>query len=59
MKSIKIVFAPDGTSTVEAFGFSGKECLAATKSIEEAIGKVGSSKPKPEMHRAAQATLRT
>ena len=49
MKRILIDFSPDGTSTVEAFGFQGAECLKATKSIEEALGKVSSSKPKPEM----------
>jgi hypothetical protein len=59
MKRIVITFAPTGRSTVEAFGFSGKECLAATRSIEEAIGKTGVDKPKPEMHRVARATLKT
>jgi hypothetical protein len=59
MKKIVIDFAPDGKSTVEAFGFSGKDCLSATKSIEEAIGKASADKPKPEMHRAVRATVRT
>lgn len=48
MKKIVVTFEADGESTVEAFGFSGGDCLAATKTIEEAIGKVGSRKMKSQ-----------
>ena len=41
MKKIVITFDSQGGSTMEAFGFSGGECLKATKSLEEALGKVG------------------
>lgn len=41
MKKIVITFDNAGGSSIEAFGFSGGECLKATKSIEEALGKAG------------------
>ena len=41
MKKIVITFDDKGGSNIEAFGFTGGECLKATKSIEEALGKVG------------------
>jgi Protein of unknown function (DUF2997) len=46
MKKIVITFEQNGNSSIEAFGFSGSDCLAATKSFEEALGKVGSRKMK-------------
>ncbi len=49
MRKIKVTVAKDGTTRIEAFGFSGKECLSATKAIEDAIGAVNSRKAKPEM----------
>jgi hypothetical protein len=39
MRKIVITFHK-GQSSIEAFGFTGSECLKATKSIEEALGKV-------------------
>lgn len=41
MRKIVITFDDKGGSNIEAFGFTGGECLKATKSIEEALGKVG------------------
>jgi hypothetical protein len=59
MKTIKILFAPDGTSKMEAFGYSGKQCLADTAHIEAAIGKLsGSRVTKPEMHRPNKLLVR-
>jgi hypothetical protein len=40
MKKIVVTFEPNGDTSVEAFGFSGGDCLKATKSIEDALGKV-------------------
>lgn len=40
MKKITITIDQEGNSTIEASGFSGGECLAATKSFEEALGKL-------------------
>ncbi len=41
MKKIVITFDEQGNSSIEAFGFAGTECLKATKSLEEALGKAG------------------
>jgi len=46
VKKIVITFEQNGNSSIEAFGFSGGDCLAATKSFEEALGKLGSRKMK-------------
>jgi hypothetical protein len=48
MKKLVITFETDGNNTIEAFGFTGGECLKATKSLEEALGKVGSRTMKSE-----------
>lgn len=50
MKTITILIAPDGTSTVETKGFTGKACLEATRDIEEALGRVRERKTKREIH---------
>jgi len=49
MKKITIVFAPDGTTKIDAAGFSGKACLKATEDIERAIGSTFIRQAKPEM----------
>lgn len=46
MKKIVVTFDKKGGSKVEAFGFTGGACLAATKDIEEAIGKAEGRKMK-------------
>ena len=48
MKKIVITFDTQGGSEIEAFGFSGGECLKATKSFEDALGKVTSRKMKSD-----------
>ena len=40
-----------GDITVEAEGFHGKGCEAATKAIENALGKIGSRTRKPDYWR--------
>lgn len=46
MKKIVVTFDKKGGSKIEAFGFTGGACLAATKDIEEAIGKAEGRKMK-------------
>ncbi len=46
MKKIVVTFDKKGGSRVEAFGFTGAACLAATKDIEDAIGKTEGRKMK-------------
>jgi hypothetical protein len=47
-KSIEIEFAENGDVKIEAVGFKGNGCEAATKAIEEALGIVKDRKKKPE-----------
>jgi len=37
MKTITVTFA-DGKATIQTSGFAGKECLAATLALEQALG---------------------
>jgi len=52
MRSIEITFTPLGEVTIEAIGFKGKACEAATKAIEQALGAVTTRKAKPELYQA-------
>ncbi len=47
-RRILVRVAPDGALTVEADGFQGKGCEAATRAIEEALGKRSGRTLKPE-----------
>ena len=47
-RRILVRVAPDGALTVEADGFQGKGCEAATRAIEEALGKRTGRTLKPE-----------
>lgn len=49
-KMIVIDIDKKGGSKIEAFGFADNTCLAATKTIEEALGIVADQKLKPEGH---------
>jgi hypothetical protein len=47
-RRILVRVAPDGALTVEAEGFQGKGCEAATQAIEQALGKRTGRTLKPE-----------
>jgi hypothetical protein len=47
-RRILVRVAPDGALTVEAVGFQGKGCEAATQAIEQALGKRTDRTLKPE-----------
>lgn len=47
-KTITVTIDPKGELLINAEGFTGDACLKETKSIEEALGKVGSRILKPE-----------
>jgi hypothetical protein len=49
-RSIKIKIDPLGNPTVEAVGFNGMDCEAATKGIEDALGGGGERTMKPEAY---------
>lgn len=50
-RKIHVRVTPAGEITVEAEGFRGKGCEAATKAIEEALGKTATRTRKPEYWR--------
>jgi hypothetical protein len=58
-KQIVIEVSPTGEIKIEAVGFNGKGCEAATKAIEDALGTVGTRKRKPEFNRDNQTNQRT
>lgn len=45
-KRIEIVIEEDGATTIEAVGYQGGECRAATEPFEQAAGKVQERKIK-------------
>lgn len=50
MEQVVITIGKGGATTVEAKGFRGKGCKAATEALERAIGSTTASKLKPEYH---------
>lgn len=48
MKSIEITITEDNEITIEATGFKGVGCQAATKAIEAALGTVKETKKKSD-----------
>jgi len=38
-RTIEIIVSPDGKSRVETKGFSGGECRAASRFVEQALGR--------------------
>lgn len=50
MKQLLITVTPTGEVSIEATGFKGKGCEAATRAIEAALGTVQQRKKKPEYH---------
>ena len=52
-RRILVRVSPTGETTVEAEGFHGKGCEAATKAIEDALGKPKARTRKPDFWRQA------
>ena len=53
-RKIHVRVSPFGEITVEAEGFQGKGCEAATKAIEDALGKPRERTRKPDFWRQSQ-----
>jgi hypothetical protein len=49
-RSIEIIIKPGGELKIEAIGFKGPDCEAATKHLEEALGLVKERQRKPEFN---------
>jgi len=54
-QEIQVDISPDGSLRIEAHGFTGTACRAATAPIEEALGVVRSRRMKSVTRRAAIA----
>lgn len=57
MKSITVIIDKNGIPKVEAHGFQGGACAAATKPITDAFGGQGVSEDKPEMFMSTSADM--
>ena len=53
-RKIHVRVSPFGEISVEAEGFQGKGCEAATKAIEDALGKPRERTRKPDFWRQSQ-----
>ena len=53
-RRIHVRISPEGGISVEADGFKGNGCEAATKAIEEALGKTSKRTRKPDFWRQSQ-----
>ena len=58
MKSIEIIVDAKGNSKVETKGFSGSECVEASKFVEQALGKKTASRTTAEFYQSANAQNR-
>jgi hypothetical protein len=55
MKTIEIIVKKDGTIAIEAIGFQGKSCEAATQAFEQVLGTLDDRKKKPEYFQLASS----
>lgn len=55
--TIEVVVSPAGDIVIEAVGFKGADCEAATRFLEEALGVLTARNRKPEYHQATQKFL--
>ena len=58
-RKIHVRITQSGAITVEAEGFKGSGCEAATKAIEEALGKSGTRTRKPDFWRQENSEKNT
>ena len=53
-RSVEVCVSPDGAIQIDAVGFKGSDCEAATKFLEDALGIAGQRQRKPEYHQRAK-----
>ena len=54
-KVIRVVVGPKGETKVETKGFSGGECVAASRFVEQALGRPVSEQLTAEFYQAQEA----
>ncbi len=54
MKTIQIIVSPAGQTRLETKGFTGTTCHAASKFLEQAMGRKLSEGPTAEAHQAVR-----
>jgi hypothetical protein len=52
MKTIEIIVSPSGETRVETKGFTGRECLEASRQLETALGVKQAEQLTSEFYRA-------
>ena len=58
MRIIEIVVSPQGETTVQTKGYSGAECLQASKWLEQALGVATNDNKTAEFYQPAVAEQR-
>jgi hypothetical protein len=56
VKTMEIIFLPNGQSRVETKGFIGTECREASRFLEQALGQSTQEILKPEFHQSASSS---
>lgn len=54
MKIIEIIISPTGAATVQTKGFSGSDCLASSKFLEQSLGVTTHDNKTTEFYAAAE-----
>ncbi len=52
---IEVVVSPQGESTIQTKGYSGGECLQASKFLEQALGVVASEQKTGEFYQSTNS----
>jgi hypothetical protein len=51
LKTIDVIVAPDGSSRVQTHGFTGPQCKAASRFLQQALGTVQSEQLTADFYR--------
>jgi hypothetical protein len=52
---IEVVVSPQGEATVQTKGYSGGDCLLASKFLEQSLGATSAERKTAEFHETAEA----
>lgn len=53
-RAVEVTVAPDGSIQIDAVGFKGSDCEAATKFLEDSLGAATQRGHKPEYHQRSR-----